>query len=170
MATGEKKGVDPGREGPDGEESAGSPGRLRVLLVAGGGLALGALTGAFVVAPAAGGSPEHGGEPAADPHASGEKHEHLIENLIVNPSGTKGSRLLLATVAVVVDSEKSVAELEERDAEVRDRLFAVLAAKTVEELTDLGARASLKEELREVVAEITHGNVLDIHLPQWVVQ
>ena len=64
-----------------------------------------------------------------------------------------------------------MAELEDRDAQVRDALLSVLAEKTIEELTDTSRRDDLKSELLEAVRSLGfEGELLQLHIPQFVVQ
>jgi flagellar FliL protein len=138
---------------------------MAVGLLAGGG------AGAFVVGPRlAGQAPAEAAEETGHAEA-GAFHSHLVEGLIVNPAGTGGTRLLLISVAIVVDSEDAVGELEERDPELRDTMLSVLGSKTIEEITDPGARERLKGELLTALQALHIGGaVLQVHIPQFVVQ
>jgi flagellar protein FliL len=94
-----------------------------------------------------------------------------VENVILNPAETMGTRFLMATIVATVDGQKTVDALRSREPEVRDRLMSVLGAKTIEELSDVGQRESLKEELRESLAAITQpARVLEVFLPTFVIQ
>ena len=62
-------------------------------------------------------------------------------------------------------------EMKTRDAQVRDALLTVLGHKTVEDLTNIVARDTLKVELKAAVSELfPEGTVTAIYLPQFVIQ
>lgn len=103
-------------------------------------------------------------------HAAGAAN-YLVENLVLNPAGSNGTRFLMASVALDLAEAEASGQLESRDAQVRDALLTVLGHKTVEELTDVTARDSLKVELKSAVAELfPEGTVTGIYLPQFVIQ
>ena len=157
----------------DEESSKGGKAPIFVML---GGLVVGAAAGVLVVGPMIAGQPASaqstdGGSSGGHGGSSSEVHSHAVAGLIVNPAETSGTRILLISVAIQVDSEDTVTELSDRDAEVRDALLAVLARKTVDELTDTSRRDGLKDELLEAIRALSfQGDLLQIHIPQFVVQ
>jgi flagellar FliL protein len=96
---------------------------------------------------------------------------YQLENLVVNPASSQGTRFLVVTLAVELDGPVSAAELERREAEARDLVLRVLGGKTVAELADIGARDSLKAELLETLASVVRvGEIRRLYLPQFVIQ
>ncbi len=145
------------------------------LLVLFGGLLIGGGAGAFVVGPMlAGQSTDDGEKKSSGGHGAASSsafHSHVVEGLIVNPAGTGGTRLLLISIAIEADSEDTVQEAEDRDPEIRDILLSALGLKTIDELTDPGAREALKAELLAAVRALGFsGELLHVHIPQFVVQ
>ena len=64
-----------------------------------------------------------------------------------------------------------MALLKERDLELRDAILRVLGTKTVQELTDVTLRDSLKHELTAVLTkELPPKTVHQVYLPQFVIQ
>lgn len=94
-----------------------------------------------------------------------------LDNLIVNPAGSEGSRFLMASVAFEVETDKAEAVLKERDVQVRDLVMAKLESLTMQMLTQPFARDSIKRQLGQVVGTVvgpkTH---LTVYLPQFVIQ
>jgi flagellar FliL protein len=172
-------------EQKEGPVAAGGerPGGNRLVAVLGlvTGLAVGGLAGAAWVGPKlverltaapveepverkAGGRSKEG-------KGGGEPPLHMLENLVVNPAESQGLRFLIVTLAIEVDRAETAAELAARDAEVRDALVRVLGSKTVAELADVASRGALKEELATTVSSLlSSGKVLQIYLPQFVIQ
>ena len=114
-------------------------------------------------APAGGGEHGEGGASAVSVHA--------IENLVVNPANTNGSRFLLITTAIIVKDEAALEEVSGRDAEVRDRIVDLLGGKSIEELGDPSRREGLKADLAAAVGALfPEGTVKRVLLPQFVIQ
>lgn len=147
-----------------------------ILIGAAVGLGLGWVVGSMVIAPRLAQGPvdataeaaegEHG--PAEE---TGPSSVHQIENLVVNPANTNGSRFLLITTAIVVKDAAALEEVAARDAEVRDRVVELLSSRTVEQLSDPAARETLKSDLAAAVGALfPEGVVKRVLLPQFVIQ
>jgi flagellar FliL protein len=96
---------------------------------------------------------------------------HLLENLVLNPAGSGGSRFLLLTVAMEVGSAKAAEDFKNRDAELRDIILTSLGTKSVDELTDISKREAFKKELHTAVtARFGKKAVKSLYFPQFVVQ
>lgn len=146
-----------------------------VLLIVGGGV--GAVALAPMLRPAASAEPgkeagEH--EDAGKAAPEGEKHGpaviHTLENLVLNPAQTQGTRFLMVTLALEVKDEGVAAQLVARDAELRDVVLRVLGAHTVEQLADLKTREVLRTVLRDSVRTLVPRGVNRIYFPQFVIQ
>ena len=111
----------------------------------------------------------HGGSsPYGD--ASPDDGPLAIDNLILNPAQSGGSRFLIATLVLDTD-EETRAELEARDAEARDLLQTVLAIRTVDELSDISLRDEIRNDLRIALnTMLGYEGVHRIFLPQFVIQ
>ena len=58
--------------------------------------------------------------------ASSTPSVHLLENLVLNPAGSGGSRFLLLSVAIEAGSSSMTTEFQARDAELRDIILTAL--------------------------------------------
>lgn len=113
----------------------------------------------------------HDGDVPSRPMVTSVEVVHTIDALVVNPADSEATRFLMATLVVVADRVAVVDQLKERDAEAREVILRTLGAKTVAELSDLGKRDELKEELRRALLGVVDaGRILRIHLPQFVIQ
>ena len=72
---------------------------------------------------------------------------HVIDNLVVNPARSAGTRFLLTSVAIEISPDDAVL-LQARDAELRHALIMVLGTKTVEELSGFLCGFNNAERLR----------------------
>jgi flagellar FliL protein len=96
---------------------------------------------------------------------------HLIENVVLNPAQSGGTRFLMLTLALEVKDAAVLEAMKTRDAEVRDVVLSTLGSKTVEELANTAARDALKEELRKSIGGLfSKGSVTRVYLPQFVIQ
>ena len=96
---------------------------------------------------------------------------HLLENLVLNPASSGGSRFLLLTVAIEVGNAKAAEDFKSRDAELRDIILTSLGVKTVEELTEIARREQFKTELKTAInAKFGKKAVKSLYFPQFVVQ
>ncbi len=159
------------------------------------GLAVGGGTGAAVIGPmvakkmgkvvqpavhadSAGAEGEHaagGGEKGGKEGEKGKEGAvsamHVLENLVLNPAGSGGSRFLLLSVAIEPGNTKATEAFTARDAELRDIILTSLGGKTVEELVDMTAREKIKVEVQTAVnTRFGKTAVKRLYFPQFVVQ
>ena len=105
-----------------------------------------------------------GGEAAAPPVL-------LLENLVLNPASSGGSRYLLMSIAIESADAKAVAALTLRDAELKDLILTTLSKKTVDELSDVAGREHIKTELISAITErFGKAAVKQLYFPQFVIQ
>lgn len=112
-----------------------------------------------------------GGEHGAE---AGKSPLYRIDNVIVNPAGSLGQRFLMCSVAVELHDEKLVDMLRQREIEVRDVVISTLESNTLAQLTQPGARdslrASLAHALHPLLGEEGADEHLRVFLPQFVIQ
>ena len=125
-------------------------------------------------APAEGGS--HGGKEGKEGkegEAKGaEAVSFVIDNLVLNPAGSGGSRFLLASVSLRLNSTATKDALALRDAEARDAILRLLGTKQVEELIDVNSRDKIKKEISTIVNGMFPGAkvVQGVFFSQFVIQ
>ncbi len=146
--------------------------------------AAGAGVGVFVVAPkihtpsvslAAAAEPEEAAEGEAEGAGHGAASSggriFKLDNIIVNPAGSGGTRFLMVSVAMEVDVPGAENKLREQEARLRDAMIGVLESQTLEALTLPGARDELKRQLARVAAPLAGKDVrVKVYLPQFVIQ
>ena len=110
---------------------------------------------------------------------SGAKHEeapaatvtHAIENLVLNPAGSGGTRFLMVTATFELRDGSAEQRMHDREAEVRDHILSLLSKKSVEELTDVNARDAVKKQVLDAVSPLfPKGDVVKVFFPQFVIQ
>ena len=128
------------------------------------------LTAMFVV-PRISGAAEHPAEADKKPLAVPEPQVFVVNDLIVNPAGTNGTRFLLTTIGVEVSTPEAKAELEKKELQVRDILNSILTSKGLDSLVDVGHRESLRREIFERVRKLlTTGKPEQVYFSKFIVQ
>jgi flagellar FliL protein len=95
-----------------------------------------------------------------------------MENLVLNPAGSNGTRFLMASVAAEVKDDKVKDEMAGRDAELRDAVLRILGERTVDQLADMSLREALKKELIDSLNSKLQSKtaVKRVYFPQFVIQ
>lgn len=134
---------------------------------------------------AAGGHPDSVAAHAEADHAKDEKGKaeggkegeaavapiHLLDNIVMNPSGSGGQRFLLLSVAYELSDAAAVDKVKQRDAEVRDLVQRVVGMRTIEQLGDLQQRDVLKAEVAKATETVIGAKaVKKVFFPQFVIQ
>lgn len=158
---------------------------IMVIGVAAGALIAGAVLGMLLVGPqiVAARSPHaaaakagggHGEKKKGGGHGGGDGEKanfYHLENIIVNPAGSQGSRFLMASVAIELPDSKVEVRFKEREVMLRDIVISTLERQTMEVLNRPGARDSVRDELVRRIQPISGTDEpLHIFLPQFVVQ
>jgi flagellar FliL protein len=149
---------------------------LLALVAAGAGgvvgtIVLGPAVAPWLAARAAESGKRSGGGGHGGGHGGEAQSMHQLENLVVNPAGSQGTRYLLISVAVEPEDPGMIEDLGAMDVPLRHEVLSILGAKTVEELADIEKRDALVEELKSGLARVVGDGVISrIYLPQYVIQ
>jgi flagellar FliL protein len=115
--------------------------------------------------------------PGDGAHAVAAEHRepgqiHLIDNIIVNPAGTNGTRYLSTSIGLEVEKAAEMAEkMEELTPIMRDILIAVLSSKTLDDLSSSQAREQMRVEIqRGINAAIAPEKVIKVYFVDYVLQ
>ena len=173
------------------EDASTAPARPTMLLIIAsllGGLVIGGLGGSFALGPmlakklAAPKSAEAATTEDTEEKSEGEHGEKgakkvgaavaVMENLVLNPAGSNGTRFLMAAVAAEVKDEKIKEEMTARDAELRDAVLRILGERTVEQLADMAMRETLKKQLTDSLNSrlASKSAIKRVYFPQFVIQ
>jgi flagellar FliL protein len=76
----------------------------------------------------------------------------LVENIIVNPAGTNGTRYLSTSIGLEIEkNEKSAERMKELTPVIRDILIAIFSSKTLDELGSIEGKEIVRKEILERV-------------------
>lgn len=120
------------------------------------------ITATFLVKSAPASDSDHEGD-QIDEHGeviSEEENEHdstegqkiyNIEDLIINPAGTNGQRLLLLSIGFGVSDDEKINILKENDVVIKDLIINTVSQKSLGMLSTIELKDSLKVELAEKI-------------------
>lgn len=110
-------------------------------------------------------------EPASEKKEEPARQVYVVSDLIVNPAGTNGTRFLLTTIGVEVDSPQTKSELEKKDIQVRDALISILTSKGLDQLGKVDQREVLRGEIAAKVGEmLKSGKPKNIYFGKFIIQ
>src|SRR5437868_4707272 len=123
------------------EQPAAPKSKRGVLILGVAGILVGTAAGLFGVGPVL--AKRHSEAPAkksAEHEKASASVVHAIENLVLNPAGSGGTRFLMVNATFELKDASAEELMKDHEAEVRDHILALLGKKTVEELSDMNQR------------------------------
>jgi len=88
-------------------------------------------------------------------HADPAKTEMvMVDDIIVNPSGTGGTRFLSCSIGFEISSEGAVKHFESRRPMIRDALITILGSKTLEQLSDAKEKEITRYQIKKRVEQL----------------
>jgi flagellar FliL protein len=155
--------------------AAPAPAKGKVMMMAAGGLLVGAAAGFLGIGPIV--AKNKAATPSKVEAKAESKGENSggavwpIENLVLNPAGSNGSRFLMVNATFELKDEASKEAAKDKEAEARDIILALLGKKTLDQLSDIAQRDQIKKEVLAAVAPIfPKGVVTKVFFPQFVIQ
>lgn len=99
------------------------------------------------------------------------KYIYSLDDVIVNPAGTTGQRLILASVNIDVAQEEQLKFLKEREPIIKDLIISTMSSKTLSQLGQVGFKDSLKVELTKNLST-KFNNIMfnDIYFSKYIMQ
>jgi flagellar FliL protein len=99
------------------------------------------------------------------------KFIYLIEDVIVNPEGTEGKKLLLASIGFDVSSEVQQQELKSKEVLVKDVIVSELSSKTLDQLSNSTYRDTLKTQIGSKVKDLIPDLKLNaVYFSKYIIQ
>jgi flagellar FliL protein len=78
----------------------------------------------------------------------------MMEDIIVNPSGTSGTRFLSVSIGFEVGSAETQKLFEERQPLIKDALLTILGSKTMEQLSDPKQKEITRFQIKKRVEQL----------------
>ena len=156
-------------ETADTEAAPPAKSKRGVLILAVAGIVAGAAAGLFALGPQL--AKRRTAPAPAKPAESSNYVVHAVDNLVLNPAGSNGTRFLMVNATFQLKDGGTEQVMKDHEAEVRDHILALLGKKTVDELTDMSQREGLKQEVIDAVAPLfPKGAIRHVFFPQFVIQ
>jgi flagellar basal body-associated protein FliL len=114
-----------------------------------------------------------GGESSKGGHGGGKEKSivPLSTKVLVNVSGTAGTRYLLANISIVGSNASLKEHVEKSDAQLRDVAMSVLGVKTIADIDKPGARNLIRTELVSAFNGVLgDGMVKEIYFTEFAIQ
>ncbi|MCK4304568.1 MAG: flagellar basal body-associated FliL family protein [Candidatus Eisenbacteria sp.] len=98
--------------------------------------------------------------------------QYVVEDIIVNPSGTRGKRFLRLGISLETkDGPTVLAELDSRRAQIRDLLIRKFSRRTLEELSDPTVREEIRLScIEEINTNLLEGEIANLYFTDYVLQ
>jgi flagellar FliL protein len=96
----------------------------------------------------------------------------LIDNIIVNPAGTNGTRYLSTSIGLEFQkSEETAKKMEELTPILRDILITILSSKSLDELSSPQIREQIRLEIQNgISAAISPEKVMKVYFVDYILQ
>jgi flagellar protein FliL len=94
-----------------------------------------------------------------------------IEDIIVNPAGTEGKRLLLASIGLDITSEEEQQILKSKEILIKDVIISSLSSKSMEQLSNNAYKDTLKNEIASrLTNSIPNIKLNSVYLSKFIIQ
>lgn len=105
------------------------------------------------------------------PQQEAGKHVASFDDIIVNPAGTNGQKLMLTSVSFDMPDEKQLQEIKEKELIVKDIIINTLSNKTLSEVSKVGYKDTLKIELaNNVMNKFGKLKVNNVYFTKYIIQ
>ncbi len=78
----------------------------------------------------------------------------MMQDIIVNPSGTSGTRFLSVSIGFEVGTQETFKMFEERQPLIKDALITILGSKTIEQLSDPKQKEITRFQIKKRVEQL----------------
>lgn len=94
-----------------------------------------------------------------------------VEDIIVNPAGTGGTRFLSASVGFELEYEDLMPLFKARQAQIRDALITILGSKNIEQLTDMKQKEIARLQIKRRVEQLLETDeLIAVYFTDFVIQ
>ncbi len=116
----------------------------------------------------------------SEEQAGTDKKEHkedaptelfMVNDLVVNPAGTEGTRFLSASIGLETYSKETLDLMEKREPLVRDALITILGSKTIDQLSDPKQKEIIRFQIKKRTEQLLHVDDLSaVYFTQFILQ
>lgn len=96
---------------------------------------------------------------------------HLMEDIIVNPAGTGGTRFLSVSIGFEIKSTQTKALFKEREPIIKDALITILGSKTISQLSNAKEKEITRYQIRKRVEQLLQvDDVAAVYFTDFILQ
>jgi|SRR6056297_425963 len=100
-----------------------------------------------------------------------EQGSYMLDELIVNPSGSNGQRFLVVEISLELHDASHIELIEKEKQRIKHNMLEVLSSRTVSQLSQLSEREKLRSELAAVTNQaIGKRSVRNLYYTKYVMQ
>lgn len=94
-----------------------------------------------------------------------------IEDIIVNPAGTNGQRLMLTSIGFDLPSAEQIEKFKSKEVLVKDIVISTLSSKTLGQLSSAQYKDSIKTEIKSnIVNRLSGLKINSIYFSKYIIQ
>ncbi len=96
---------------------------------------------------------------------------YMMEDIIVNPAGTGGTRFLSVSIGFEIKSGQTKALFKEREPIIKDALITILGSKTISQLSNAKEKEITRYQIRKRVEQLLHvDDVAAVYFTDFILQ
>jgi len=101
----------------------------------------------------------------------GSSEVYLMDDIIVNPSGTGGTRFLSVSIGIEVSSKATISLIEKREPVIKDALITILGSKTIEQLSDTKEKEITRYQIKKRLEQLLKVNdIMAVYFTDFILQ
>ncbi len=102
---------------------------------------------------------------------AGSSDVYMMDDIIVNPAGTGGTRFLSVSIGIEVPSKAMVEMLEKREPVIKDALITILGSKTIEQLSDTKEKEITRYQIKKRLEQLLKSDdILAVYFTDFILQ
>ena len=95
----------------------------------------------------------------------------LIEDLVINPAGTRGRRFVSFSIGIELNEGRKVDEIKKREAKICDAIISLFVKKRFYEFTEISNRENIRRQMFEAIKKIMPEDMVrQIYITKFILQ
>lgn len=96
---------------------------------------------------------------------------YLIEDIVINPAGTRGRRFISLSIGFELSSDGDPEDLKKREPKIVDLILFQLSKKGLHEFINIANREILRQEILETVKEVIPKDLVkQVYITKFIIQ
>lgn len=96
---------------------------------------------------------------------------YMMEDIIVNPAGTGGTRFLSVSIGFEIASSETISNFAKREPLIKDALLTILGSKTIEQLSDAKEKEITRYQIKRRIEQLLKAeDIMAVYFTDFVLQ